>query len=1035
MKGLIHFVMVILLLYLPMIQTAAQTFPNLQFEHFTTKDGLSSDAVSSITEDKTGFLWIGTNNGLNRYDGNRFKHYFHNDADSNSLIHNSIQNIFCDSKGRLWIATDDGVSCFLPAENRFINYNTRLPPPHHLLNNSSVQLYEDEAGIVWICNQLHLIYKVKNDFSLEEINTGATAFSIDNLEYKGYLNIYRDRQGNEWGFRYNHIYLLNKKTKQPEKTFDFSKIIKGQTLSILQNDDNKYWLATFGDGAWVFNPETGAVNKIDNLTPAVVINGMLAWTYKNANWLACTGANQGLYLVNKNDLSVRNYNFISGDPSSLQGINFNSIYTDRFNNLWLGTNRGLQRVLAQQNIFTVVPITDPGTNNYDLQRSGTVFSYFETDSSVWLSKRYISTSEYDKDFNLRHFYSSLYPLSAKKYPGNEVAYFYYKNNDELLITTDSGLVILNTKFRQAKHYFPSQFSKVADLRTIISFNKDEVLIRSFGFGLFVFNTANKKFTNWYSNKDTCAGCLPATVNYLFKSKKNKIYATTGGKGLFEYNKEKNSFLPVLLSNDTGNVLKNNFLYGMDEDREGKLWILGTDGIYIYNPASYLIEKHINENGRLGSLFRICFDNDDNAWVNGASGIWCYLRKKNKWVNFNAQDGLPGSDFENIIARRNNGDIAAGLEGAIAVFHPQKLLRRIDEAPVVITEVYIGNKQFYLPLQHTNDKKLTIHPGQNSFSVDFALLNYLSPIFNRYYYMLQPLMKDFQLNTDGHINFTGLAPGSYTLHVKGGDKAGNIFSNEDVLKIIVEPKWYQTGWFKLSCMALIGLLIFYFVKRRIRTIRKEASLKQKIAETEMQALRAQMNPHFIFNSLNGIENFMMQNEKRQASDYLNKFSRLIRSILDSSLNELVPVSKDMEALLLYVELEQLRFNNKFIYKANIDAELMNGDYKVPSLIIQPYVENAIVHGFANSDNKNLVLMVTVSLAEGYVNYIVEDNGIGREKAAACNLANKPLHKSVGMHITKERIALFNNSAQNNNDIQITDISSAGGTRVQVKIKLS
>jgi len=207
---------------------------------------------------------------------------------------------------------------------------------------------------------------------------------------------------------------------------------------------------------------------------------------------------------------------------------------------------------------------------------------------------------------------------------------------------------------------------------------------------------------------------------------------------------------------------------------------------------------------------------------------------------------------------------------------------------------------------------------------------------------------------------------------------------------------------------------------------------------MQALQSQMNPHFIFNSLNSIENFMMQNEKRLASDYLNKFARLIRSILNSSRNELVPLSKDMESIQLYIDLQQLRFNNKFTYETIIDPLLQTGDYKVPSLIVQPYVENAIEHGIAHSEQPDLKLTVRVNLAGDFIKYTIEDNGIGRQKSAVYNRQNKPHHKSVGLKITENRIQIFNGSQHSRDDIVITDLynksGEPAGTSVSIKLKV-
>ncbi|MES1218231.1 MAG: histidine kinase [Bacteroidota bacterium] len=239
--------------------------------------------------------------------------------------------------------------------------------------------------------------------------------------------------------------------------------------------------------------------------------------------------------------------------------------------------------------------------------------------------------------------------------------------------------------------------------------------------------------------------------------------------------------------------------------------------------------------------------------------------------------------------------------------------------------------------------------------------------------------------------------------------------------------------------LLTIAIAFFINRsvQLKKKRKEADFRQKIAETQMQVLRAQMNPHFIFNSLSSIENFMMKNEKIQASDYLNKFASLIRMILDSSRNELVPFAKDITALQLYIELEQLRFNNKFLYESCIEPALLNNDYIVPPLLIQPYVENAIIHGLAPADKNGLVLKIRAKLEDDYIIYIISDNGIGRKKSASYKQHNKPTHVSMGMQITEQRISIFNEQKNSNGEVIVKDLyNDAGepaGTEVQVKIK--
>lgn len=241
--------------------------------------------------------------------------------------------------------------------------------------------------------------------------------------------------------------------------------------------------------------------------------------------------------------------------------------------------------------------------------------------------------------------------------------------------------------------------------------------------------------------------------------------------------------------------------------------------------------------------------------------------------------------------------------------------------------------------------------------------------------------------------------------------------------------YLGGFILLMASSVI---FFYQRNRRL----KIQSQKTK-AELQMKVFRSQMNPHFIFNSLNGIEYFILQNEKRNASIYLNKFASLIRIILSDSRKDVVPFADDMQTLRLYVDLELLRFNNRFSYITDIDQALQENDYRVPPLLIQPFVENAIIHGFGQSDRKDLKLKISALLRGEYIIYTIEDNGIGRKKSSSVNEVNKPNHTSLGLRITEQRISVFNDQFKGESSINIEDLydenHNATGTKVAVTIK--
>ncbi|MGN6399698.1 MAG: histidine kinase [Flavisolibacter sp.] len=233
------------------------------------------------------------------------------------------------------------------------------------------------------------------------------------------------------------------------------------------------------------------------------------------------------------------------------------------------------------------------------------------------------------------------------------------------------------------------------------------------------------------------------------------------------------------------------------------------------------------------------------------------------------------------------------------------------------------------------------------------------------------------------------------------------------------------------------LILKRKNEKLRNEQEQSALRQKTLELEMQALRAQMNPHFIFNCLSAIDNLIQTNQPDKATTCLSRFAKLVRGVLDSSKNNLVPFEKDFETMKLYLEMEKFRCNNKFNYDLNADDELLHGDYKVPPLIIQPFIENAIHHGLLNKPDSNRQLKVNAHLENEHIVYSITDNGIGRKKAYAIKQMNKPDQLSYGLEITRERIQLHNKNDKAA-DLVISDLEEAGmpvGTKAVVRINCS
>ncbi len=649
---------------------------------------------------------------------------------------------------------------------------------------------------------------------------------------------------------------------------------------------------------------------------------------------------------------------------------------------------------------------------------------------------------FNKDGVLTETVSRIQSAEGDLFLDNSLKPYYITSQGDsvLWFTTNEFLVHYNLKSKRAILYKPPDGSSITGLRTITKVNDHTWWIRTRNNGpngIYVFDPAARKFLKHFANSPHCDDCVPPNLLSIYLSNKRDLYITAVGQGLLKYDQPSDHFITLFRFQGKELEEHSNSFECVSEDDNGVLWIASYTGVFAFDPIAKKVVRDYTGNGLLGGVdvSGIIFDEQQNAWLDTERGIFYILHSTGQVRQLTITEGLKNNS-NGTFQKGSDHSIYSCVQGYVIHIHPSELLNHPDQKlSVHFSDATIMDSPYFFHFTSSGEKQMIANPGQNRFSLDFSVMNYDGD--NRYYYRLDGAMGNWQQNENGHLAFYNLSPGKYTLRVKGGNQYEHLLSNEDDVEIIVEPYWWQTTWFKLSCIALIIALTTFLIRRRIMVIRQEATFKQKIAETEMMALRSQMNPHFIFNSLNSIENFMMQNEKRLASSYLNKFARLIRMILDSSRNELVPLARDMEALRLYVDLEQLRFDHKFCFRLHVDPLLLNGDYKVPALLIQPYVENAIVHGLAHSERDDLNLTVSAILEGEYIHYIIEDNGIGRQLSSYYNQQNRPHHKSVGLSITEERINIFNRKQNANGRVIITDLvdkkDGASGTKVDILIK--
>jgi anti-sigma regulatory factor (Ser/Thr protein kinase) len=379
-----------------------------------------------------------------------------------------------------------------------------------------------------------------------------------------------------------------------------------------------------------------------------------------------------------------------------------------------------------------------------------------------------------------------------------------------------------------------------------------------------------------------------------------------------------------------------------------------------------------------------------------------------------------------------------LSEAISFF-PSKVEYQDNQQPSVeITGLKIFDKPMAIDSDWIAHKPIHLSYQENFLTIEFAALSFLSLQQINYYYRLQDVDKDWvNGGSNRFANYTDLQPGEYLFEVKteNGGNSGKVSS----LKFNISPPFWKTWWFKGLIIFSILWAIYLFIKTRESNLKARQqtqieiySMNEQLSKAKLEALRSQMNPHFIFNCINSIDALIQSNDKYRATIYLNKFAKLIMNVLDSSKQDTVTLSKDLDTLKLYIELEQLRHEDKFTANIVADEALLLEDFEVPPLIIQPFVENAILHGLRyRSDNRGQ-LSISVSKQGDYLLYQIEDNGVGR------NSANDSIQKgktSYGIDMSNERVKLFNVEEKASvTIIDLFDQDEPAGTKVEVLLKI-
>ncbi len=985
-------------------------------KQISTTNGLPNNQVEAIFKDSRGIIWVGTQNGLSKIENGNITNFYVEDG----LCHNAVWDIVEDSKGNLWFGTYGGGIA------KYDGKRFTIIKSNETLNSSHVRklfIYKNKL-LVGTEKGLYIIDLNTNNF--QEFETNHDRFQImDFILYKDevYIAVYT-----------SGIFSLSSDFKKLKKVKEVDE--KKSPVFSLYLDGNRLYVGNDANG--INNrliSKTGAVdcydieNFINNKPPNKTFGKSIIWDYAKDNEanLYCSGwgvhsNNGGIYKIENNEFTDMSSAF-GVDSYKVRGLYFDK----QFNRLYVGTqDKGLYIVDLNQNIVF------NKTENH-------IISDFQIikDNLVLLHNHGL-TIQNDKDtitINSNNFYKVLkssYKQQSKSYfqvlsiEVSEKNLVYYKliiRNNSIWVSTNYGLFEVNGDLKNISYY--------ATRPKVFAFKNRNDLISPIQYGYVsiftdiennpIYYGAPEK--NKFSPNNSSDINNPHHITNLAKSNK-RLYLSSPVNGLFSFDDTKFTSL-----NNSGEFTEKEINHLTISKESNKLIASSNSGkIYIADiTTDFELLKTINRSNYIGNSILFLETYKNTILVGTEKGLNVFRNEKFQFID--TEQGLDMVNFSS--AKVLDSTLYVGITNGYYKLDLEAVIYQ-DTKPVTLqlSDVLVNHANHLTEdniwfKQKSN--KLKLPYNQNTLDLYFKSSNHPYPKKLLYSYQVQNLDSTWSnFSNSTNISLPYLPSGAFDVHVKTKDLNSGVVSNSKLTGIIILPPFWQTWWFIALIVAFLGLIMFLAYKKRIAIIKnrehQKAKIQKRLIETQLEALQSQMNPHFTFNALNSIQNYIIDNDVDNALMYLSEFAKLIRKTLDNSSQPLIYLEEEIDYLKSYVALENMRFNNKVEVSINFDNIDIH-DIELPPMLIQPFVENAFVHAF-DKTIVNPILQITFSIENQFLICTIADNGIGISKTESGQL-----HESKGLKLVTERLDLLKTSTQISYDIAS---KKGNGTTITLKI---
>ncbi len=969
---------------------------NFKFEHVNEKQNLSHNSIIDISQDREGFLWFGTIDGLNRFDGYSCKIFKHNENDPASLSSNFVHQIYEDSKGWLWITTrDGGLNKFNKKTETFTHYRHNPADANSLSNDKVSAIVEDSSGKFWITTD--------DGLDLLDPRTGKFEhFTYDqnnsnSPSNKALSGLFKDKDGVIWITSVNGMTRFDPVKKIFKRFYHDKKNPNSLNDNFVQyiykDEDDMLWITTRGGGLTRYDEKN---NKFHLYFPKehkkgdtkIPFFGTIIPYDKKSLLIGSDG--QGLFLFDKEKKSFSSFENDPDNTSSVSSNKISDIFRDDQNNFWVGTwGGGVNKIIRQANKF-IRYSNNPFDNNS--LAGNFVFAILKDRSgNVWVGTSSGGLNKLGKD--QKKFIHYLKKTGDKNsLSGNTVGAIFEDRHGYLWIASDglNRFDVKNNKFKIFR-YDPGNKNSISsnDIKCITEDSKGNVWIGVEGGagGVCKYDINSGIWTRYFSDQEN-----PILVRFIYEDKNYNLWFGTYRDGLIKFDPESGKTTRYKNNPHDPFSISYNDIRQITETKNGEMWIATYGGG---------INKFERQTGKFYSLkekdglsnnftYAILEDDEENLWISTNYGITKYNRKNNSFKIYTVEDGLQNNEFNTgAFYKAQDGEMFFGGVNGFNRFYPGNMENNNHIPPVYFTSFKILDKEINTDSSILFKKNIELSYFDKFFSVEFAALDYSLPSNNNYEYKLEGF--DDAWIKAGHRRFasyTNLDPGKYTLRVKASNNDDAWNNDGASLNIIVTPPFWRTWWFITLCgfaalSTLVGTVRYYSTKKlkeRIYDLEKEKAVqkeRERISRDLHDSVGSQLTN--IITGI-GLAEIYNRTEKPKADNLLASLKDELRETM-TQLRETIWAlkSNEMNFDSFISELKKIieKYSKYFAGKIelttdnNTNPPLMLKPLQVLYLIriIQEAVTNSTKHSGGDKIN------IEISATGEFLKVIIRDNGIG------------------------------------------------------------